>query len=47
VFLWTDPPPKESYQMCDGSISKKKKSDALKKRHKENEEEEEEIHYEQ
>jgi hypothetical protein len=35
------PPPKDSYQMSKGSISKKEKSDALK-RHKENEKEEEE-----
>jgi hypothetical protein len=42
AWRWTDPPPKESYQMSKGSISKKeKKSDALK-RHKGKEKEEEE-----
>jgi hypothetical protein len=41
LWRWTDPPPKESYQISKGSISKKEKSDASK-RHKENEEDEEE-----
>jgi hypothetical protein len=41
----TDLPPKESYQISKGSISKKEKSDALK-RHKENEKEEEEFLFE-
>jgi hypothetical protein len=39
IQRWTDHPPKESYQMSKGSISKKEKSDALK-RHKDNEKEE-------
>jgi hypothetical protein len=43
-WRWTDPPPKESYQISKGSISKKEKSDPWK-RHKEYEKGEEEEEY--